>query len=1005
MSSTSTIPFLPAVSRGLTLRSAAIAQVRGQPVLVPLKLQGEEGVNQLFEYRLLVQTTEAIAFMGNDASNLQAADFIGRELTCTIELEGYGSYLPDTAPGAQGNAGLANLGAGTREISGLITHFAFLAETERHAHYQITLRPWLHLATLNSDCKVFQDQTPIQTIEAILADYPFASDKRLIEDYPVRDYSVQYNESDFAFITRLMQEWGINYHFEHSAGVHRLVWSDYNGAYQSAQPEDDDSAYRHIPYYPPGHKIDREYIHAFAITQRLTSQRYASREYDYTRPKARLDSGETTPGNTSNNASNSNNNNNNNNSNSNSNSNNSAPPSAAEIYLWRSTQAQHGLASTDYSQPNAGADKAAHHTEAQGQHLARLRAQALHQHSLRAHGSGHVRGITPGTTFTLQEHPQTQANTEYLVLGTQLRIEISGETSRRNANSPASTNQPTPLASYSDAAHHSAAWQVEVHFQAQPSTEILRPDATQAKPPIPGLETAVVCGPSDDTAASNIYTDHLGRIKIQFPWDRYGPRNHTSSCWVRVASGWAGNQLGLQHIPRIGQEVLIGFLGGDIDQPLCTGQVRNQDNHPNWQLPDQQALTGLRSRELKPAAGNSAGGRSNHLALDDTAGQIQVQLKSDHAHSSLSLGYIRRIEDHQGRKDPRGEGFELRSDRHGSLRAQDGLLLSTQGRPGAQAHTTDMGETVQRLDQGQAQHASLADLAQQHQAQDGDDQTPVAQALQAQNQEIAGTTSTSTGANASASTGTGTGKDASASQPASFPEFSAPHLVLASPAGIESTTSASTHQHSGEHHAITSGGHTSISAGKSLLASVKGGIKLFAYKLGIKLVSANQDIEIQALKTSVHLLAKLEISHTANSINLTAKERIVINGGGSYTEWSAGGITSGTSGAHTVHSASLALVGPKTMPVVISNPQGPYQVQYILQNEKDGAVLSNHPYSLQLASGKTVAGMTNDRGETMQLYSAQAEDAILKSAIPPKRKEEPWHLAGGGSPALHADYL
>ncbi|MBC3933715.1 contractile injection system protein, VgrG/Pvc8 family, partial [Undibacterium curvum] len=89
-------------------------------------------------------------------------------------------------------------------------------------------------ASLSSDCKVFQNQTPVDTILAVLADYPFAVERRLIERYPLRDYCVQYNETDLEFVVRLMQEWGINYHFEHSAGVHRLILSDHNAAFHTA---------------------------------------------------------------------------------------------------------------------------------------------------------------------------------------------------------------------------------------------------------------------------------------------------------------------------------------------------------------------------------------------------------------------------------------------------------------------------------------------------------------------------------------------------------------------------------------------------------------------------------------------------------------------------------------------------------------------------------------------------------------------------------------------------
>jgi type VI secretion system secreted protein VgrG len=368
------------------------------------------------------------------------------------------------------------------------------------------------------------------------------------------------------------------------------------------------------------------------------------------------------------------------------------------------------------------------------------------------------------------------------------------------------------------------------------------------------------------------------------------------------------------HLPRIGEEVIVDFLGGDPDLPVATGRVVNQVNLPPWSLPEQQSLSGFRSRELIPGGGNSAAGRSNHLILDDTVQKIQVQLKSDHQHSQLSLGHITRIEDNAGRKDARGEGFELRSDGHGVVRAKDGLLISTEARAGAQGHAKDMGETTARLTQAQDQHDALADLAKQHQAQDASDQGAVAKELKAQNAAIAGTGKTG--------------------EEGTFPELAEPHIVLASPAGIASTTPGSTHQHSGQHHAITSDGHTSISSNKSLLTSAKEALRLFAYKDGIKLVSAKDQIEIQALKTSVNLLAKMDITHTANRITLTAKDSITINGGGSYTVWNAGAIKSGTTGSHSVHATdfghpegrSVGVVMP-SLPFVPENVSKKYSIQ------------------------------------------------------------------------------
>ena len=899
--------------RALTVKSPAIPVVAGQPALVPLKLVGSEGVNVLFEYRLTLQTPDALNFMSGTGSNFDLNAFVGLELTCYVELEGQGSF----APGVPGGGGAANQGAGVREISGLITAARYVGEESRHAVYEITLRPWLHLATLSTDCKVFQDKTPVEIIELVLSDYGFASTKRLIETYPQRDYTVQYNESDFAFVTRLMQEWGINYHFEHSGGVHRLIWSDHNGAFQVTQQEAGKgvSAYHQIPFYPLGHKIDREYIHGFSVVDRLTSGSYASREYDYTRPRATLATDAAAPRNTGH--------------------------ADQEVYLWRGDKA--GLGGSDYSQPNKGADKAANQTEDQGKHLARLRMQTLRQWGLRAQGVGHVRGIVPGCTFSLSEHPQEKANAEYIVLDTRFVIENVGEDTQRNA------------LALSDAQRLAGQWHVEVNFDVQPTTEVLRPESMQRKPKTGGPETALVVGPGADTAESNIYTDSFGRIKLQFPWDRYGEKNQNSSCWVRVSAAWAGNQLGAMHLPRIGEEVLVDFLGGDPDLPFVKGRLFNALNMPPWSLPEQQALSGFRSRELVPGGGNSAAGRSNHFVLDDTEQKIQAQLKSDHLHSSLSLGHITRIEDNAGRKDARGEGFELRTDGHGVVRAKDGLLITTEARPNAQAHAKDMGETSARLDQAHDQHASLGDLAAQHLAQGATDQGDVAKDLQAQNDAIKGGTP----------------------EQGKFPEFAEPHITFASPAGIASTTPGTTHQHSGRHHAITSGAHTSISSNKSFLVSAKEAVRLFAYKSGIKLVSAAADIETQALEKSIHILSKISITETAENITLTAKEELTINGGGSFSTFNSGSITHGTAGVWDMNAGTIAMDGAKSLPATLMVPptKDPFNEMFVLKDKK-GNPVANFPYQIKLENGRVVRGVTDEMGRTQRVGSGVASSGL-----------------------------
>ena len=436
------------------------------------------------------------------------------------------------------------------------------------------------------------------------------------------------------------------------------------------------------------------------------------------------------------------------------------------------------------------------------------------------------------------------------------------------------------------------------------------------------------------------------------------PTNQTSSCWVRVASEWAGNQLGGMHLPRVGQEVVVSFIGGDIDRPLCTGRVYNQDNLPPWKLPEQQALSGMRSRELKPGAGNSAAGRSNHLLLDDTDQKIQAQLKSDHDHSSLSLGHITRIEDNPGRKDYRGEGFELRTDGHGAVRAKDGLILTTEARANASGHLTDIGETTTRLKQGQGQHEALSQLASQHQAQEAGDQDAVSKAIEEQNKAIAGE-----------SKGEGQGQ---------FPELKEPHLVLSSPAGIESTTPESTHQHSGQHHAITSGGHTSISSAKSLLASAEQAIRLFAYKSGVRLVSAALDVDIKAMQAAIHFLAKVKITATAKRIHIEAQDQVVINGGGSYSTYRSGAIEDGSSGTWVAHAASHGLSGGKTM--TLGAGTAPFDEAFILKHETTGQPIPLRHYRIKRADGHYVYGVSDKDGQTRLSLSEAAQALNIEIA-------------------------
>lgn len=153
-------------------------------------------------------------------------------------------------------------------------------------------------------------------------------------------------------------------------------------------------------------------------------------------------------------------------------------------------------------------------------------------------------------------------------------------------------------------------------FRCIPEKVTFRPPLKTPKPSIDGVQTAVVVGKPGD----EIYTDKYGRIKLQFHWDRYGSKNEVSSCWVRVATQWAGKKWGTIAIPRVGQEVVVTFLNGDPDQPLVIGSVYNNAHKPPFDLPGAKTQSGMKSNSSK------GGSNYNEISIDDKAGAEAITI-------------------------------------------------------------------------------------------------------------------------------------------------------------------------------------------------------------------------------------------------------------------------------------------------------------------------------------------------------------------------------------------
>jgi type VI secretion system secreted protein VgrG len=187
---------------------------------VAVKLQGREGVDGLFEYRLTLKRPEHYVGL----ADVDLDGIIGKEVSVRIEL--------------------ADDAGGEREINALVWAARFLREEGRSAFYELSLKPWLALATLTQDCKIYQDLSVVEVLDTVLGDYGYPVEKRLTGSYPKRDYQTQYNETDHEFLERLCQEWGISYFFEHRRGAHCLVLVDEMAAWK----QNPNVRYREIKY-------------------------------------------------------------------------------------------------------------------------------------------------------------------------------------------------------------------------------------------------------------------------------------------------------------------------------------------------------------------------------------------------------------------------------------------------------------------------------------------------------------------------------------------------------------------------------------------------------------------------------------------------------------------------------------------------------------------------------------------------------------------------------------
>jgi type VI secretion system secreted protein VgrG len=471
---------------------------------------------------------------------------------------------------------------------------------------------------------------------------------------------------------------------------------------------------------------------------------------------------------------------------------------------------------------------------------------------------------------------------------------------------------------------------------------------TRTDLPSPRLQSAIVVGPPGE----EIYCDEHGRIKVRFPGCR--PQDHAhaqgagasnserDSAWIRVASTWAGAHRGAITLPRIGDEVIVDFMGGDPDKPVVIGSVYNGAAAPPafshaGKLPGNKYLAGIKSKEV-------SGFRYNQLRLDDTPGQINAQLASQHGHSELNLGWLTHPR-HDGKGQPRGEGAELRSDNAVAVRGGQGVLISADVRVNAQGKLLDRGELVGLTELLRSVQQQLSKLSEAHSAGPTD--------LANLNQLAGRLKHWEQGSNTEAGTPDAGGGQPiiAASAPGGMVLASQDNLVLGAQTEVD----------------IVSVGNTQISSGRKLLMRAAQSISLFVHGLGMKLIAAAGKIEIQTHQDDIEVTS-------ARRIVLTAAEEIVLQAPnirviaqGAQVDLGHGAITQQSSGAHIVKSATFAHLGPGGgSPPKVDFPGSVLKTdeKFVVRYTGSNAPVKNAAYRIFLNNGKVVAGRTDVNGET-----------------------------------------
>ena len=380
-------------------------------------MEGSEQISRLFEFRVRLLS---------DSPSISAKALLGKDMSIEIDLT------------------TEDAGSGKRFISGQVTQFTYIGRDGDFSAYQAVLRPWLWHATRRSDFKIFQFKKAPDIIKEVLGKYGFSIEDKLMGNYREWTYMVQYGESDFNFVSRLMEEEGIFYFFSHSNGSHKLVLADDIGSV-SPLPNGPTT----IAYYPnsrAAHVHSEDFVDGWVYAEDIASGNFEANDYDFEKPKADLTTRQQQPA--------------------------GHNEDSREQYEWPGGYTEYG----------------------DGANYARIRIEQQKAQREIAQGEGNARNIAPGYLFTLSKYPRQDQNKEYLIESAHYRFEENVRRSDGAGGSGAAKRGGIDSGTT-----------YRISFAVVPQSTAYRSQRVTPKPHTTGPQTAVVTGPAGEEIYTDEY--------------------------------------------------------------------------------------------------------------------------------------------------------------------------------------------------------------------------------------------------------------------------------------------------------------------------------------------------------------------------------------------------------------------------------------------------------------------------------------------------------------------